>query len=105
MEDANKTSLKNSTLLADNSSRLHEVEEKLEKTTLIVQAMWELLKQSTKIRDEDLKKQIEIVTKELEKAEQSKVTCPKCQQINAINREKCVYCGWELGVDNSNKIF
>jgi len=69
----------------------------LERTLLICEAMWELLRDKTKLTDEDLNKklyEIDMRDGELNGKNQRKVIdCPKCHRKVSPRNAACLYCG------------
>jgi hypothetical protein len=75
------------------------LEERLDKLTLVCTAMWELLREKTKLTEEDLLHKVQ----ELDMRDgvpDGKVTrtvaeCPHCHRTMSPRHQKCLYCGYE----------
>lgn len=83
---------------ADSSkSQIQDVEARLEYLTLISQALWELLKKETKLKEKDLiEKIVEVDLKDGKidgKITKPVVKCKKCGSPISIRLRKCLYCG------------
>jgi hypothetical protein len=80
-------------------TRSRDVEQRLEKLTLISMAMWSLIQQETKLTEEDLMeraRQIDL----LDGTEDGRVTpqvarCSACERVMNPRHSKCLYCGQE----------
>ncbi len=76
-----------------------DVEERLDKLTLITMAMWELLRDNTKFTETDLLAKVQdldlrdgvpdgTITQTVSK-------CPHCNRTMSPRHKKCLYCGHE----------
>lgn len=76
-----------------------DLEERLDKLTLISMALWSLLKERTELSEEDLVQRV----KEIDLADgvqdgkfKNKINrCPKCNRVMSPRHRKCLYCGSE----------
>jgi ferredoxin len=72
----------------------------IDRLTLVCQAIWSLVEESTDLTREDLESRIQ----ELEAAdeellaqiEDARQTCPRCKAAIPANMTKCQFCGTEL---------
>ena len=76
-----------------------EAEERLEKLTLITMAMWELLRDNSKLTEADLLGKVQEIDLR-DGVPDGKVTatvskCPKCQRTMNPRHQICLYCGHE----------
>lgn len=88
----------------EKSTRLeHEVGQlrrRVERLSLMSQALWELIRETTDLSDEDIeKKTLEI--DERGDAADGRITpellaCPECDRCVTSNHESCLYCGATL---------
>lgn len=82
-----------------SATALALLEERLEKLALVNLAMWELLREKTKLTEEDLLlKVLEIDLRD--GSEDAKVTrtvarCQSCGRAMSPRHTKCIYCGAE----------
>jgi ribosomal protein L32 len=82
----------------DANTYIAFLKQKVEKLMIITEAMWLLLKETTKCSDEDLKEKIRQVDMKDGKLD-GKVAaelpnkCPKCGQTLQKNMLSCIYCG------------
>lgn len=70
---------------------IEQLKKQLEQLSLISKALWEFIKESQNISEDDLVKKIEKIRQMDEKIEK----CPKCGRIMNRNQNKCLYCGTE----------
>ena len=83
---------------ADSSKlQIRELEARLEYLTLISQALWELLKKETKLKDKELvEKIVEIDLKDGQvdgKITKPVIKCKKCNSPISVRLGKCLSCG------------
>lgn len=75
-----------------------EIEDKLEKLTLVCMAMWSLLQDKTGVTEEQLLervKTLDLMDGVLDgKATTSVATCPKCKRTMSPRHRRCLYCGY-----------
>ncbi|WP_010250025.1 zinc ribbon domain-containing protein [Acetivibrio cellulolyticus] len=74
---------------------------KVEKLMIITEALWMILKETTKHTDEELKekiRQIDLKDGKLDGKVAAELPdkCPKCGQILQKNKLNCIYCGAEI---------
>jgi hypothetical protein len=82
--------------------RVAELEEQLDKLTLVCAAMWNLLKEKTALTEDDLAARVAIIDAR-DGAADGKMThtvrpCAKCHRPVAARHRKCLYCGFEQPV-------
>ena len=85
-------------------SRLIAMDEKIERLSLACQALWELLRDSTEITEEDILNTMSEIDIRDGVAD-GKITtvvllCPGCGRRGNSKRTTCLYCGHELDKDN-----
>ena len=81
------------------SSENQKLKDDLHHLTIIVEAMWDLLKSKTGTSDEDLRKQITEVEFEKAKAHTNMtVKCKNCTRPVSIKTKTCLFCGEKLEV-------
>jgi hypothetical protein len=82
---------------ADTRSR--DVEQRLEKLTLICMAMWSLIQQETKLTEEDLlerARQIDLLDGTVDGRVTPQIArCAACSRVMNPRHSKCLYCGQE----------
>ena len=81
-----------------------DVEERLDKLTLICIAMWELLRDNTKCTEADLMAKVQEIDLR-DGVPDGKVTdtvskCPQCQRTMSPRHQTCLYCGHEKLINN-----
>jgi ribosomal protein S27AE len=81
-----------------------EVEERLERLTLISMAMWEILRDNTKLTEADLMSKVQQIDLR-DGVPDGKVTskvqkCPKCERTMSTRHQVCLYCGHEKLIDS-----
>jgi hypothetical protein len=83
-----------------NEQKVKELELKLERTLMVTEALWEIIKKSHKLEDSDLKSLIQEIDLrdgksdgKVQKTEPSK--CPSCGKTIQRNNSNCMYCGAE----------
>jgi hypothetical protein len=76
---------------------VHRLEASVAKSLLINEALWELLRENTKITDDDLYKKIYEVDmrdgRADNKNQRAAVECPYCKHMVAPRHPACLYCG------------
>ncbi len=72
----------------------------VDRLTLVCQAIWTLVEESTGLTGEDLESRIqELVAADeefLAQIEDARQTCPRCKAAIPANMTKCQFCGQEL---------
>lgn len=87
-----------------NRNDLVLIRRDLDRLALAVEAMWELLRDSQGLAQEDLPKKMHEVDMRdgnldaKNKSHQLKA-CPKCGRVLQIGTPKCIYCGQEVFLD------
>ena len=76
-----------------------DAEERMEKLTLITMAMWELLRDNSKLTEAHLLEKVQEIDLR-DGVPDGKVTakvsqCPKCQRTMSPRHHTCLYCGHE----------
>ena len=79
--------------------RVKELEDRLDKLTLICMGMWSFLAESNKVTEEDLIKRVTQIDLEDGVAD-GKVTkqvarCDRCDRVMSPRHKRCIYCGTE----------
>lgn len=77
------------------------LKQKVEKLMLITEAMWLILKETTKCTDEELKEKMRQLDLKDDKLEVKASKCPKCGKILQKNMPSCIYCGTQ----NEQEVF
>jgi hypothetical protein len=85
---------------------IRELEKRFDALSLTCAALWELLRQETRMSDEQLVdkiQEIDLQDGSLDgKVAHDAKQCPKCPQKNHPHRDTCLYCGATLG---PNRLF
>ena len=97
--EASSTAGKAASKASRTSLRVKELEDRLDKLTLICMGMWSLLAESNKVTEEDLIKRVTQIDLEDGVAD-GKVTkqvarCDRCDRIMSPRHKRCIYCGTE----------
>jgi hypothetical protein len=76
-----------------------DLEERLDKLSLICMAMWELIRQKTDLGETDLLAKVQELDLR-DGAPDGKLTrrvakCPHCDRTMSPRHQKCLYCGYE----------
>lgn len=83
----------------DAVAKVRELEDRVDKLTLITMALWSLLRQVSDVTDEDLLervKDIDLTDGRLDgKVRQPVGKCPQCNRVMSQKHKKCLYCGYE----------
>ncbi len=83
---------------------VRELQSKVERLSMICQAMWELLRKKAKLTDEDIIKQMQVIDLRDGVADgkmtRQTLVCPECGRNVSSRREQCLYCGTWLVKDN-----
>lgn len=84
----------------DASTEVTYLKLKVEKLMIITEAMWMILKETTKYTDEELKekmRQIDLKDGKLDGRVAAELPgkCTKCGQLLQKNKYVCIYCGTE----------
>jgi len=77
-----------------------ELTSDVDKLTILCQALWSLLEESTDLTLEDLESKVATLEaldeKLLEELGDLKQSCPRCNAAIPANMDKCQFCGYEL---------
>ncbi len=83
------------------SARVSTVDDKLERLMLVNAALWELIRDSTSLSDDDLKRKIQEIDlrdgKLDGKMSSSPSSCKDCGRTIGRRHHKCIYCGAPAG--------
>lgn len=86
--------------VSNNSDEVAKLTRQVERLTLASQAMWEIIRATGAVSDEQLLAKMQEIDlrdgREDGRISQSRTTCPKCQRVNNSRRDKCMYCGTEF---------
>lgn len=84
---------------------LRLLEARIDKLTLVSMALWTLLKENTKLTEEDLLekiKEIDLSDGKLDgKVRQNVSDCPQCGRVMSQKHRRCLYCGFEMNRPDS----
>ncbi len=79
---------------------VQSLEDRLDKTLLVCEALWMLIRDKLGVSDEDLIQQItalDLSDGKLDgKVRRPPVACPKCNRTVSARFPKCMYCGQEI---------
>jgi ribosomal protein S27AE len=85
---------------AEQASRnVQQLEDRLDRLTLINMALWSFLKESANLTEEDLMNRVQRI--DLSdgvadgKAKRQIAKCPKCDRTMSPRHKRCLYCGAE----------
>lgn len=95
-EQSSRSSQKASQL----EDRLRLLEQRLDHLTLYTQAMWELIRENTRLEEQDIIDRANLIDgrdgKTDGKISTLILTCPACQRNNNSAKKQCMYCGEAL---------
>ena len=82
------------------NEKVRALEQKLERATLLNQALWEILRDKAGLTDDDLVKKAQEIDLR-DGVKDGKITaqavrCPKCKRVVNSRHGKCLYCGLEF---------
>jgi uncharacterized protein with PIN domain len=81
------------------SRRVDDLEQQLDRLSLVTQSLWELVKRDRGLDDEALAtmvKEIDLSDGKIDgKAPQTVSVCTACERIMSPDHERCLYCGAE----------
>ena len=84
--------------------RLKDLDKRLDHLTLYCQAMWELIRENTRLEEDDIvKKANEIDMRDGKadgKIQAALLVCSVCHRNNNSQKKKCMYCNAELQRDH-----
>ncbi len=91
---------------ADAAKReLHDLENFVERLSLTCRAMWELLRDSTDLTEDDLIAKVQDLDLQDGKADgrlnKTVADCPQCGRPNHPSRDTCLYCNAPLPKDSA----
>jgi ribosomal protein L32 len=89
---------------SENTSKVHELEKRVDKLSMICEALWTVVKKSHKLEDADLQKLVESIDGadgmvNGRKTKSPPTSCPKCGKTVQRGHGKCMYCGCEIERD------
>jgi hypothetical protein len=80
---------------------VRRLEDKLDSLALTCQALWEILRDRTKLTEEDLIEKIMEIDlrdgKEDGRMGTAGAPCPRCNRVLSRRHDNCMYCGEEVG--------
>lgn len=83
--------------------------QRLDKICLVSQALWELLRDNTRLTDEDLLKKMHEVDLRDGKLDAKMAAelqkCPQCGRAISARHGKCLYCGTSGGESGKSQLF
>jgi hypothetical protein len=83
----------------DSQRRIRELQERIDRLTLISAAMWKLLQERVGLSEKTLLdkiEQIDLTDGKLDgRLRKDAVSCPKCNRSIASRHTRCIYCGEE----------
>lgn len=89
---------------AQAGDRVRLLEQRLDHLTLYVQAMWELIRENTRLEDADILTRAQEIDLRDGKADGKINTrilvCPACNRNNNSTKKQCLYCGADLPRDH-----
>ena len=79
------------------SARVDQLEQRLDRLSLVTQALWELVKRDRQLSDDDLARlvrEVDLSDGVLDgKTPETVCVCATCEQIMSPDHETCLYCG------------
>ena len=79
---------------------IRDLEHQVQRLSLLSQAMWEILRDKTKLTDADLENMARDIDlrdgMEDEKISTHPVRCPACKRVSNSKHYKCIYCSQEF---------
>ena len=95
--EAAATAQRGAAYAADAKAGMKQLEERLDKLTLACMALWEIVKETSNLTDEDLMERVRLLDltdgKEDGKATRGVTTCPSCNRTMSSRHTRCMYCG------------
>lgn len=83
---------------------VRQLQSRIERLSMVCQAMWELLRERAKLTDEDVIKKMQQIDLRDGVADgkmtRQTLVCPECGRNVSSRREQCLYCGTWLAKDN-----
>lgn len=103
--DARERANTANTRAIDALGTARELEERVDRLTMICLAMWTLLKESGKFKDSDLVdlvREVDLTDGQLDgKYRVAMADCAACKRRVAARHRRCIYCGTERGDSGS----
>ncbi len=79
---------------------VRELAHRFDRLQLAFNALWELIRENTKLKPEDLEAKIQEIDARDGKADgkigDTPLRCPVCQRVSSSKHWKCLYCGQEF---------
>src|SRR5437660_1131187 len=85
--------------VADLRESLRQLERRLEKQSLVVRALFELLSEKCELTQEELLERVLEVKQQ--KTTSPPRTCGKCGQVMGPRETRCIYCGEKRQVESA----
>jgi hypothetical protein len=86
--------------LPTSNEAVSQAERRINRLSLVCQAMWELLRERSNVTDEELSdKVLEVDLRDGQtdgRIAPTSVECPNCHQLSNSRRVTCVFCGAEM---------
>jgi predicted RNA-binding Zn-ribbon protein involved in translation (DUF1610 family) len=76
-------------------TELQRMEERVEKLSVLMAGMWELLKEKTGVSDDELKQIVSKVETQRQQDSQQ-FTCPQCGRAMLARDRRCLYCEYRI---------
>jgi hypothetical protein len=87
--------------VAQMNERLSRAELQAEKAVLVMEAMWQLLRESAGVTDAQLQakvRELDLADGKLDgKVSRPPAVCPDCKRTTSRRNRRCIYCGTDLG--------
>jgi hypothetical protein len=96
---AEATSARSASRVESMARRVDDLEERLNRLTLINVALWSLLEEQTPLTEEDLSRRVQEIDladgKVDGKLHAQLEPCPRCGQTLSKRHRRCLHCGYE----------
>lgn len=83
---------------AEGDHRIRDLEDRLDRLTLVCMAMWQLIQERTSLTEEDLATRVAMIDAADGVADgkrtESVQPCPACKRPMSPRHRKCLYCGY-----------
>ncbi len=89
----------------DSIQKIELLNAKVEKLTVITQALWEIVQQTSGIDETDLSRRVQEMTSPKKVKKETKLRCVRCGMAVSSNNPKCIYCGGELDCCADQSLF
>lgn len=101
IDEAKATAGQSVTRAAEAQQRVRELEDSLDRLTLVCMAMWDLIQEKTGLTETDLADRVQELDVR-DGVRDGKVTrmplqCPKCHRSISPRHKRCLYCGQVIG--------